>query len=322
LALCSKYIWPAVFLLSVGAAGSAHAAGPVAEEELPKYDIGPAFGDNRHFLKISTNFDFVGLDYRQSNSVDDVECERGFISSSFLVAPGKTKKRPLNLSRQGSPTRALYEWHICFVIDDVVYRAWRGFDPGPNTDLEVSCFIDEEQIARQDTSKYLCRTVRATQYPGNHSEYAIHCWEADKCKSFDTKGEFDKWMSLNPLSRDEYLQIAAAILGERQLKEAGSLAEPADYYLSLEGEDLPAKFLEKYSSDKLRLHPGSEFKKDAQKNRGTLISIGRFEQIEKGVARGSMSFYCGPLCASGHTVIVEKVKGAWTFKSSREDWIS
>ena len=319
----SKYTWPALFLLSACVATTSDAAEPGGKKKLPRYDIVNMDRDDRHFLTIESNFNIKGGDYRQGNSVGDVDCKRSSKFSALEVEPGSLKKRGLRFERQGSPSRALYEWHICFVIEGVTYRAWRGFDPGPGTDLEITCFIDKEQIARQDTSKYLCRTERVTQSIANHTEYAIHCWAAKKCKSFDTKEEFEKWTSLNPLSRDELLKIVAAILEDRLPKDRYvSIDHPVAYYLSVGGEDPPMEFLGRISSEKLRFLPGSDFGKEDKKNLSTLISIGRFEQIEKGVAKGSYSTYCGPLCASGHTVIVERVNRVWKVKSVRMDWIS
>lgn len=314
-----KHIWLAAFLVSACTTSPAFIIEDDDEEELPRYDTESLPSDGRHWLLVEANGPFE-FDYHVSNSVDDVNCE-----GPSLYGPGRNvdaeipKKVMLDFRRQGSPTRALYEWHICFVIDDVVYRAWRGFDPGPDTELQISCFIDQEQIENKDTSKYLCETKRVTQFFGNYTEYGVHCWGEDRCKSFDTKEDLEKWTSLNPLSRDELVQIATAILEHQLSNDSYIFANKMDYYLSIEGEDPPQELLQKFSTNGWRFHPASEYESDGDilvtVGNKMSMSIAEFEQVEKGVAEGRYGTRCGTLCASGHTVIVEKVEGKWKIKS-------
>lgn len=285
----------------------------------PRFDVTSVKPDP-FVLGIRTNIRLEGVGYRESNSSDDRNCEKARSFKTVTLDPDRTNTSPLIFSRQGSPSRALYEWHICLVIDGVTYRAWRGFDPGPGTELEVSCFVDEAQIRQRDTTRYLCGTQRVTQNPGNHAEYAFQCWTEDSCKGFDTKTDYEGWVALNPLSREEVLEIVKAVLDDQLSKNSYISANPMDYYLDIDGEDPPPDFLERFSSGQTSFHPASDF--DSHEGLRMRMSIGAFERTEKGLAEGRFSTYCGPECASWHSVIVEKVEGIWRVKAVELNAIS
>lgn len=302
------------------------------DKELRSFDIAGVGADGRQFLRISSDVDIPNLRYSLSNRVDDVDCAHYQSTASFPVTGGETIRRMLNFSRQGAPTRALYEWHICFGVGDVTYRAWRGFDPGPGTDLAISCVVDQARIDRADRAKYLCTTDKVTQNPDNHAEYAFHCWGADSCKRFETRAALEAWTGLNPLSREALLEIAGAVL-THQFSDAAEAAEaaerpensangnPSDYYISVGGEDPPRAWLKKFSTDHLTFHPASAFKAGGRE--ATMqMWIRTFEQTDDGVAQGGFETYCGPLCASAHKVIVEKSDDAWKVKSVELEWVS
>src|SRR5262249_12152370 len=62
---------------------------------------------------------------------------------------------------------------ICFVVDGQSYRAWNGYDPGPNALLHAHCFIDAQQIGSKDTTKDICPTADVTLNQANYAEFAV-----------------------------------------------------------------------------------------------------------------------------------------------------
>ncbi len=142
-----------------------------------------------HTFTISTNskteFD---LTVRLSNRTDDTQCHGGSINHQKLSANKKITEE-FDFSRQGSPAVALYEWHLCFEIDNKTYKGWRGFDSGNNTQLVVDCNIDIEDL-KQPSDLYLCETQTVSFNKDNHNEYAQFCVR-ESCKSFETKEQYE-----------------------------------------------------------------------------------------------------------------------------------
>lgn len=145
-----------------------------------------------HTFTISTNSKTeLDVSVRLSNRTDDTQCHGGSINSQKLSADKKITKE-FDFSRQGSPAVALYEWHLCFDIDNKTYKGWRGFDPGNNTQLVVDCNIDIEDLKRP-SDLYLCETQTVSVNKDNHNEYAQFCVR-ESCKSFETKEQYEFFM--------------------------------------------------------------------------------------------------------------------------------
>lgn len=288
------------------------------------FDIQSVGGSDPHHITIRANFPIVGGAFLQSNATDDIDCEHGHALSSLSLASSEEKERSLTFSRKGSPSRALYEWHFCFRIDGVVYRAWRGFDPGPGTELEISCFVDEARIRAKDRERYLCRTDRITQNPANHGEYAVHCWGEGLCKGFETKDAHDNWRALNPMSQQEQLKIAAVILEYIFSSLSAQEIAAYDFYLDVSGKYPPREFLEDFMLKGMRIYAWSDYPSDEDVSSGfkMRLSISWFEQTRDGVASGQLFSYCGFLCAHDQAVEVEKVDGQWRVKSFKTILIS
>ncbi len=325
--LLSNAIVGALLAIMAVAAGPAQAAGAEPKlEKPPTFDILSTGDDSLQIMVMRSNFNIGEVEYRKSKMAGDVDCERAISFSRFFLNLGQGRKRELNFSRQGSPSRGLYEWHICFVIDGVTYRGWRGYDPGPGTELEINCFIDKVQIDARDRSLYLCRTIKLTQNAANHGEYSIECQAPGVCRSFESEAEAVKWVNAGSLSPDELLEIAAAILKYQILLETNNAGPLVNYYLAIEGQDPPAAFLEGLSNPKQRFHPGSGFDAAIKAKKGGFagmhLAIGGFALNAPGLAEGKFNTYCGPLCASGSTVTMEKIEGVWTVIEIVGDWIS
>ncbi len=146
-------------------------------------------------IVVSTDSDeIVYIDVKLSRAANDVVCEHAFENTGYDVSRDKPANRALQFPRQGSPSIALYEWHLCFTIDDVLYKAWRGFDPGPGSTLKVECFISTSQMQQKDTDTYLCQLAGVVPNPGLYGEYAAVCEEAGShCKGFETREELLLW---------------------------------------------------------------------------------------------------------------------------------
>ena len=146
-----------------------------------------------HTFTISTNskteFD---LTVRLSNRTDDTQCHGGSTNFQKLSADKKITKE-FDFSRQGSPAVALYEWHLCFEIDNKTYKGWRGFDPGNNTQLVVDCNINIEDL-KQTSDLYLCETQTVSVDKDNYNEYAQFCVR-ESCKRFETKEQYEFFMN-------------------------------------------------------------------------------------------------------------------------------
>lgn len=92
------------------------------------------------------------------------------------------------------------------------------------------------------------------------------------------------------------------------------------FYLSVAGKDPSKDLLEKIARTtgvlylaQSRLPPKPDafsFPRDSM-----LVSVSEFEIIQLDIAKGSVGYFCGNLCASGKQLIVRKVDGMWTVES-------
>ena len=170
---------------------------PTSVDDRPiHYDSGSSSDEDDHTYLIETNSeDSIDFKIRISNSANDTNCEKGHIYTQDSVSKIAPANRNFGFSRKGSPNVALYEWHMCFIQDGITYKAWRGFDPGLHTSLEVSCFISSEQLSAQETDKYLCKTKNITHSDGNYSEFAQHCWSKETCRRFETESDYNIFLN-------------------------------------------------------------------------------------------------------------------------------
>lgn len=123
---------------------SSAASGAPEQASAPsaRYDVTSFRQEKFQTLSITTDLGHpIPVGIEESKIANDVECKSTDYSSDISVKPGSTYTEHLHFSRQGSPSVALYQWNICFVIHGVTYKAWRGFDPGPGATLTLSCMI-------------------------------------------------------------------------------------------------------------------------------------------------------------------------------------
>jgi hypothetical protein len=175
-------------------------------------------------LTVATNSDTaLAVQYRLSRTPNDYDCKLAqgthwTISNEFTldaVAPKRINIGLFGFSRQFLPAIATYEWHICFVVGNTLYRAWHGYDPGPGGGLSIDCFIDKSVLQSKDTTQYLCSRADVALNPANYTEYGIYCEPANPnaCRRFGTKEEYDGWLELqNPLGTEDQDQIAEAVV--------------------------------------------------------------------------------------------------------------
>ncbi len=182
-------------------------AGPLdaAESDPPKDHVFHYDGERDddgpgHTMTITTNSQET-LEFRilRTNQANNSLCRKNRATLyGPRVSAGAPEIQTLNFRLKESPSVALYEWHICFEIDGTIYRAWRGFDPGPNTALDIQCFIDVAQLATRETRKYMCTETKASLNPYNHNEYAEYCWSVEICRSFEDEREYELFLSRGP----------------------------------------------------------------------------------------------------------------------------
>lgn len=173
---------------------SACAPTPISTVNEPSHhDSGSSHEDN-HSYSIRTNSErLINFGIRISNSSDDTRCEKGFIYMHSSVSAAEPSNEAFGFNRKSSPNIALYEWHMCFIVDGVTYKGWRGYDPGPNTSLRVSCFIPQELLSTHN-DRYLCKTEETLHADADYSEYALHCWSKEACRRFETESDYNLFL--------------------------------------------------------------------------------------------------------------------------------
>jgi hypothetical protein len=259
-----------------------------------------------------------------SHAPNDVDCNLwGDGGQTAKVDAATSAVRLSAFARQFAPGNARYEWNICFVIDNTLYRAWRGYDPGPHTGLNLDCFIDAKVLVAKDTTHYLCARPNVTPNLANYAEYGVFCLpdNANACRTFNTQDEYESWRGLgNPLSAGEQDQIAEAVLKYALTHSDTYLyanAKDFELYLLVGGKDPTPDFLARVATNGIGFKPGSTIPKEP--NKGGIVLTGRNMQVfvsnftvtEPDVAHGGLSGYCGALCAGSTAVTMHRRNGAW-----------
>jgi len=121
-----------------------------------------------------------------SHAIDDSFCSYPHETVTTWVHPEHDNGEFFNLLRDGDHHRALYEWHLCIEIAGTLYRGWRGFDLGPESDLQLGCFLDRKIVEKYDDAVYLCTANNVKLEETNYNEAAEFCWSTDKCKRFES----------------------------------------------------------------------------------------------------------------------------------------
>jgi hypothetical protein len=261
----------------------------------------------------------IDIRYRMSRTPDDFDCEKAqgtelTLLDNFSVAADKPHRFDLAFGRQWKPGQAVYEWHVCFLIGEKVYRAWRGYDPGPGATLNIHCTIRTEQLREHSADRYLCPNADVTTNPDNYSEYAAHCSD-NGCLHFKNKSDYDSWHRFNPLPESEQDQIAKAVLlySATHPTYLGQNATDFDLYLSVRGHDPSEVFLKTFAGTKLHFLRGSQY----QAGHGMRVSIGTFVATSLDNANGGMAAYCGPICAGSEAYTMKKTGNVWNVQSHR-----
>ena len=261
----------------------------------------------------------IDIRYRMSRTPDDFDCEKAqgtelTLIDHFSVAADRPHRFDLAFGRQWRPGQAVYEWHVCFLIGETVYRAWRGYDPGPGATLNIHCVINTGQLKEHDTDRYLCPDSDVALNPANYSEYAAHCTD-EGCLQFKSKTDYDNWRRFNPLPEGEEDQIAQAVLlySTTHPTYLGQNAGGFDLYLSVRGHDPSQTFLRVFSRTNLRFLPGSRY----QAGHGMSVYLGTFAATTADSANGAVKAYCGPTCAGTEAYTMRKTGGVWRVESYR-----
>jgi hypothetical protein len=281
-----------------------------SSESLSKYDVEDQSTTLAFVLEV-TGADLSDVKGYLSNRTDDTTCDH-----ALVYMPGLRRISSHSLSRLGAPERALYEWHLCFEIDGKRYLGWRGFDPGPSSRIELACKVEGLD---PPSERYACEVAELFINPEIYATYAHSCSQVEgKCRAFETKSSYIRWKQQPELTKVDRLEIAAAILRQQLSDDSYLHANPMDYYVTVEGEDLPESFLAPFSTSAIKVFPDSM----KGQRHGMSMSIGSFFRMYDGRVKVSLTYYCGPLCASGHTIIVERRKEDWHVVSSEMNWIS
>ncbi|MEW6743970.1 MAG: hypothetical protein AB1486_14560 [Planctomycetota bacterium] len=90
------------------------------------------------------------------------------------------------------------------------------------------------------------------------------------------------------------------------------------YFLSIEGEDPPEGFLQRFDGNRPPVLPGSSFRKGA----GLLFRVDGIKDITPTVVDVAGGYYEAELSASGNTYRLELRDGSWIVVSDRMHWIS
>lgn len=304
-------------LLTVAAGCQAAPTGK--KEEPPKFDTQSMQDTGEYLYEVRTDSKAgISFEIRMSKMANDVNCENAVMFSSGSISAGDPATRHFGSSQMGSPHVALYEWHLCFEIDGVTYKAWRGFDPGPNSKLKVNCFLEGADLGVRQADAYLCRLASVSSNVENYGEFALHCGPDDqRCRQFESVEEFELWRTLHG---DSGLgdKVALAYFRHALSAESYLSANPIPIFLSLFGRDPSASLIRRLEQLGLTAHPGSEW----QSGLGMKVSISDVEPISDGSVSVTVNTYCGPLCASGTDVILVLEDGEWRVTSATLDWIS
>ena len=272
----------------------------------------------------------LDVTYRMSRTPNDFDCRQAQVThvnaiNRFTLGPSMSKEISFFFHRQIDPGIALYEWHVCFVIGQTVYRAWRGYDPGPGSWLGVDRLIDRALLQAKDTTKYLCGATEVGFNPDDYSEYAAYCAEGE-CHRFEIREQYEPWWSLgNPLTVEEQNQLAEDALKYALTHDTYLSANAKDFpfYLTVRGRDPSPEFLARVSAVGIVFTRGSEMAPLPRDviivtgRRNMHVYIGEFEIVEPGVARAGLGASCAGLCGSSSVVTARKQNDHWEIEPIR-----
>lgn len=311
-------------LITVASLVACQSTASVKEEDSLKYDLMSMSDTGEYTYEIETHSrSKIRFDMRMSNAAHDVSCKKSTTYSSGSVSSNAPQTRTFSFSQMGSPRVALYEWHLCFEIGGVTYKGWRGFDPGPNSTLKVTCEFRTEQIEARNTERYLCDLSTVSPNMNNYREYAQRCDSGTgRCRKFESAEEMALWDSLN--SDPDLIEnlVAAYFQYEPEdglpVDEEYSSADVPPSFLGIEGDDPSDSMISRLKEAGLNVRPMSEWKL----GNGTKISFNDFRPTSGNSLSFRVDHYCGPLCAGGKEVTATREGGVWKIVSIQLDWIS
>jgi hypothetical protein len=253
----------------------------------------------------------ISVQYRMSRTPGDVDCDKAqennlTIGDKFQV----TSKRPhqifLDFPRQYQPGIALYEWHVCFLINGTVYHAWQGYDPGPGATLKVTCEIDQDRLKTRETDRFLCPDVKLAANPRNFSEYALHC-DGKACRRFATREDYDSWHRFNPLTEAVQDQITATVIDYESTHSTYISQNASTFCLSVRGEDPSPALMQALKGTQFQFAPVSQ----CHDKGGMQVGIGSFTATAADSADGVVGASCGPNCGGTELYTLRKVGNGW-----------
>lgn len=255
----------------------------------------------------------LAVRYRMSRTPDDVNCEKAqgtelTLLDKFTVSAGQAHRFNTRFGRQFKPANALYEWHVCFLIEGTVYRAWHGFDPGPGATLNIHCNITRAQIDARDTDRYLCPAVEMKP-AAIYSQFALHCTAPRNCKAFPDKASYDAWRRFNPLPDSEQDQMVLAVMSwEHDPKNYLGANKSFPMFLTVRGRDPSPSLLAAARTQGWNASPGSAYNPD---ERGMRVSISDVEAGAADQATLYVGAFCGRLCGGQESLTMKKSGDRW-----------
>ena len=219
-----------------------YSASHAADLDSLHYDTGTFGRDDSKSYSVSTDSaSLLKLKVFLSNFKDDTLCKKASQYGFATIDRNTPYVDYFGFTQKGSPNIALYEWHLCFEHNGVMYKGWRGFDPGPDGELRVECVIDEVQLERKEPMVYMCNVMELLHNEKLFSEYAEYCWSKDVCKRFETEEEYQLFLSRNPDNvayerLNPSLEVREAIIELEYIEDA-----KAGQYI-LEAEESTRKF--------------------------------------------------------------------------------
>lgn len=288
-------------------------------------DLRDPYDERQHSYILGTSSESdIDLKIRLSKAADDLYCREASIYSQDTISAAEPSTRSFSFSQMASPNIALYEWHLCFEHEGTIYKGWRGFDPGPGSTLAINCNIPPSTLEDQETDRYLCSLDRVSLNRRNYGEYAALCSaEETDCRRFESSHELEIWNSLN---RDPRLteRLTLAVL-EHDLRSRSTQGDkthaatnPMPIFLSVEGDDPTPWLMDRLRSLDVEIRPGSDWVRE----KGMAYSVNRIKPISEESVSLVVSTYCGPLCASGSTVVLVLKEQEWKVASHDLNWIS
>lgn len=251
----------------------------------------------------------ISVRYRMSRTPGDIDCDRAqenslTMNDRFQVTAKRPYRFYLNFLRQQKPGTALYEWHVCFLIDGTVYRAWQGYDPGPGATLKIDCEIDTDQLKAKNTDLYLCPDVELKANRDDYREYAMHC-DGKACRRFESREDYVAWHRFNPLPDTVQDAMAVAVLDYESAHTSFLSQKGGGICLSVRDADPTPALLAAAAGSGFQIQPAS------QCSGGLKVSLGNFTATAANSAQAVLQTRCGPDCGA---------RESYTLKKTGKDW--